>query len=69
MNDKIINDDKSSIFFKSNEYLLNIKKYDRFKIQIVNVIKIINDCVKCENIDENNKIDVNLFIIDNVFID
>ena len=67
--DEIIDDDKSLILFESNEYLSNIKKNDWIETQVVNIIKIMNDCIKYKNIDKNDNIDIYFIIINNALAD
>ena len=65
---EIINNNKLLILFESNEYLLNIEKNDQIKIQIVNIIKIMNNYIKYKSIDKNNNINIYFIIIHNIFI-
>ena len=69
MCDEIINDDRSFVLFRPYEYLSNIEKNGWPETQIVDVVKIANDCVKCEDIDEGNRIGVYLLIIDGALAD
>ena len=69
MRDEIIDDSRPLVLFGPYEYLPNVEKYSGPKTQIVNVMKITNDCIKCEGIDECNGIDVNLFVIDGALAD
>ena len=66
---EIIDDNKSLILFESNEYLLNIEKNDWIEIQIVNIMKIVNNYIKYKNIDKNNSIDIYFIVINDIFID
>ena len=69
MCDEIIDDDKSLILFESNEYLSNIEKNDWTKTQIVNIMKIMNDCIKYKSIDKNDSINIYFVIINDALID
>ena len=69
MHDKIIDNNKLLILFESNEYLSNIEKNDWIETQVVNIIKIMNNCIKYKNIDKNDNIDIYFIIINNIFID
>ena len=67
--DEIIDDDKLLILFESNEYLLNIKKNDWIEIQVINIVKIMNDCIKYKSIDKNDSINIYFVIINDALID
>ena len=69
MCDEIIDNSRPLVFFGPYEYLPNIEKYGRPETQIVNVMKVTNDCVKYKGIDKGNRIDVNLFVIDSALAD
>lgn len=69
MRDEIINDGKPIVLFGPYEYLPNIEKNGRPETQIIDVVKIANDCIKCEGVDEGNRIDVYIFIIDRALAD
>jgi len=69
MRDEIINDGGPLVLFGPYEYLPNIEKNGWPETQIVNVVKIANDCVKCEGVDEGNRIGVYFLIIDSALAD
>ena len=69
MHNEIIDNNKSLILFKSNEYLLNIKKNYWIEIQIINIMKIMNNCIKYKSIDKNDNINIYFIIINDIFID
>ena len=54
MRDEIIDDGKPLVLFGPYEYLPNIEKNGRPETQIIDVVKIANDCIKCEGVDEGN---------------
>ena len=67
--DEIIDNNKLLILFESNEYLLNIKKNNWIEIQIVNIMKIMNDYIKYKSINKNDNINIYFIIINDIFID
>ena len=64
MRDEVIDDSRPLVLFGPDEYLPNIEKNGWPEAQIIDVVKIANDCVKCEGVDESSRIGVYFFIID-----
>ena len=67
--DEIIDDGRPIVLFGPYEYLSNIEKNGWPETQIVNVVKIANDCIKCESVDESDSIGVYFVVINGALAD